>query len=86
MVKEEITVKLKGGINARPAAMLVQVASRFDSKIYIEAENRRMNAKSIMGMMALGLDSGEIVTITADGSDEVDALKDVVEYLTNHSA
>lgn len=86
MVKEEITVKLKGGINARPAAMLVQVASRFDSKIYIEAESRRMNAKSIMGMMALGLDSGEIVTITADGSDEDEALKDIVEYLTNHSA
>ena len=82
MVREEVTVKLKGGVNASPAAMLVQVASRFDSSIFVEADHHRMNAKSIMGMMALGLDNGEVVTITADGADEEDALKEVVGYLT----
>ena len=86
MVKEEITVRLKGGINARPAANLVQVGSRFDSRIYVEADSRCMNAKSIMGMMALGLDNGEVVTITAEGSDEDEALKEIVDYLTNHRA
>ena len=82
MVREEVTVKLKSGFNARPAAMLVQVASRFTSTIFIEADSRRMNAKSIMGMMALGLDTGEVVTVTAEGSDEEAALKEVTDYLT----
>ncbi len=82
MVREEVTVKLKSGFNARPAAMLVQVASRFNSTIFIEDDSRRMNAKSIMGMMALGLDTGEVVTVTAEGSDEEAALKEVTDYLT----
>jgi len=82
MVREEVTVKLKNGVNARPAAMLVQVASRFSSKVFVEADNKRMNAKSIMGMMALGLDTGEVVTVTADGLDEEDAVKEIAAYLT----
>jgi catabolite repression HPr-like protein len=62
--------------------MLVQVASQFDSDIYIEVDNKRMNAKSIMGMMALGMDSGEEVTISADGDDEQEAMKQIEAYLT----
>ena len=61
MVKKLITVELSSGLEARPAAMLVQVASQYESKIYLEAEAKRVNAKSIMGMMSLGLDAGESV-------------------------
>ena len=83
MIRKEVTVKLKKGINARPAAMLVQAASQFDSEIFIETDNRRMNAKSIMGMMALGLDSGEVVTVITDGSDEDEAFEKIENYLTS---
>ena len=63
--------------------MLVQAASQFDSEIFIETDNRRMNAKSIMGMMALGLDSGEVVTVITDGSDEDEAFEKIENYLTS---
>ena len=60
MVEREIEIKLAGGLEARPVAMLVQVASQYESSVYIQtSENKRVNAKSIMGMMSLGLNAGE---------------------------
>ena len=82
MIRKTIQVRLKSGMETRPVAMLVQVASRFDSDIYVETDNRRMNAKSIMGMMTLGLDTGEEVTVTANGLDEQEAMEAVETYLT----
>ena len=70
MVKKSIKIELSSGLEARPAAMLVQVASQYDSKIYLEADSKRVNAKSIMGMMTLGLVTGESITVEADGTDE----------------
>ena len=70
MVEREIEIKLAGGLEARPVAMLVQVASQYESSVYIQTdENKRVNAKSIMGMMSLGLNAGEKVTVEADGVD-----------------
>lgn len=83
MVKKLITVELASGLEARPAAMLVQVASQYESAIYLEAEAKRVNAKSIMGMMSLGLDNGENVTVSVDGADEEEAMKSIEEYLSN---
>ena len=83
MVKKLITDELSSGLEARPAAMLVQVASQYESKIYLEAEAKRVNAKSIMGMMSLGLDNGENVTVSVDGADEEEAMKSIEEYLSN---
>ena len=59
MSSKEITIRLENGLEARPVAMLVQVASKYDSSVYLEAGDKRVNAKSIMGMMSLGLDTGE---------------------------
>ena len=59
MIKKPITIQIPSGLEARPVALLVQVASQFESDIYVESEQRRVNAKSIMGMMTLGLTSGE---------------------------
>ena len=70
MIKKTVTVELSSGLEARPIAMLVQVASQYESKIYVECESKRVNAKSIMGMMTLGLAAGEELVITADGDDE----------------
>ena len=84
MVKKSIKIELSSGLEARPAAMLVQVASQYDSKIYLEADSKRVNAKSIMGMMTLGLDSGEQITLSANGEDEEAAMTSIEKYLSNN--
>ena len=81
MITRRITIGLPAGLEARPVAMLVQVASQYDSSIYIEDESRKVNAKSIMGMMSLGLGNGEAVTVSADGADEVNAMEAIEHYL-----
>ena len=82
MTKKEITIQLDSGLETRPVALLVQVASQYDSDIYIESDSRNINAKSIMGMMALGLVSGENVIISANGNDEARAIDGIEAYLT----
>ncbi len=82
MKKETATVQLKNGLEARPIAVLVQLASQFDSTVYLEAEGKRVNAKSIMGMMSLGLDTGESVQIEANGADEDAAVAKIAGFLS----
>lgn len=81
MTTKQMTINIPSGFEARPVALLVQVASKFESSIYIECEDKKVNAKSIMGMMSLGLASGEIVTVTANGIDEGDAIENIEKYL-----
>ena len=83
MVKKAITIGLASGLEARPVAMLVQIASQYDSLLYVESETARVNAKRIMGMMTLGLDVGETVVVSADGSDEEKAIAEIEQYLSN---
>ena len=85
MVKKSIVVKLDQKTDVMPIAMLVQVASQYESSIYVDADEKRVNAKSIMGMMTLGLVTGEEVTVTANGDDEQDALNQIEAYLTKKS-
>ena len=82
MVKKTVKVQLDGGLEARPVAVLVQVASQFESSVYVEADGRKVNAKSIMGMMTLGLAAGDSVTIEIDGKDEHTALESIEKYLS----
>ncbi len=86
MTKKTMTIKLEGGLEARPIAMLVQVASQHECSVYIEADNKRVNAKSIMGMMSFGLDSGAEITVLADGADEEEAVSDIEAYLSGATA
>ena len=81
MISKTITIQLPSGLEARPVAMLVQVASQYESAIYVQSEQRRVNAKSIMGMMTLALGSGDNVTVEAEGSDEEATAKAIVDYL-----
>ena len=85
MIKKPITVQLANGLEARPVALLVQVASQYESKIYVETENKKVNAKSIMGMMSLGLNAGESVVVSADGTDEQAAIENIEKYLSSHN-
>ncbi|MBP5413690.1 MAG: HPr family phosphocarrier protein [Lachnospiraceae bacterium] len=82
MINKEITIRLENGLEARPVALLVQVASQYDSSVYLETGDKRVNAKSIMGMMSLGLDLGEKVNVVVDGVDENDALTGIENYLS----
>ena len=83
MIKKPITINLSTGLEARPVAQLVQVASQFNSEIYVEIGKKRVNAKSIMAMMTLGLAEGAHVKVTADGSDEESAIEGIEKYLSN---
>lgn len=81
MIQKEVQIKLETGLEARPVAMLVQVASQFESTVYINSDVKKVNAKSIMGMMSLGLDSGEKVVVIAEGSDEEKAVEEIEKFL-----
>lgn len=83
MVTKKITIKIPTGLEARPVALLVQVASRYESSIYVECEDKKVNAKSIMGMMSLGIAAGEEVTVIANGEDEQEAIESLEKYLSS---
>lgn len=82
MIEKSMEIQLTSGLEARPVAVLVQVASRFASSVYLEAEGRKVNAKSIMGMMTLGLNTGEKVKIICDGEDEKAAVENIENFLS----
>lgn len=82
MIQKDIKIKLSGGLEARPIAVLVQVASQYDSTVYLQIDNKKVNAKSIMGMMTLGLSAGENVVVNADGADEENAIAEIEKYLS----
>lgn len=83
MVTKNMKIEIQAGLEARPVAMFVQVASQFESSIYVEHNNKRVNAKSIMGMMTLGLPAGEELIVSAEGSDEENAILGIEKFLRN---
>ncbi len=82
MISKKISIKLPTGLEARPVALFVQVASQYESKVYVECGNKRVNAKSIMGMMTLGIAAGEEVEVIVDGVDEATAMDSIEKYLS----
>ncbi len=83
MISETVKVNLTADAEARPVAVLVQKASQFESKVYIQSGDKKMNAKSIMGMMSLGLVQDAEVIVYAEGEDEQKAVDELVAYLQN---
>ncbi len=81
MIRKAMVVRINEKAEAMPIAMLVQVASQYESSIYVDGKSKRVNAKSIMGMMTLGLASGLKVVVTADGRDEEQAIEGIEKYL-----
>ena len=81
MIKKPITIQLSTGLEARPVAQLVQVASQFNSEIYVEIGRKKVNAKSIMGIMAFNPSNGMKVNIVANGEDEAEALDAMEKFL-----
>jgi phosphocarrier protein HPr len=81
MAEKQFKVIAETGIHARPATLLVQTASRFDSEINLEYKGKTVNLKSIMGVMSLGIGQGADIKITAEGSDANDALNSIAEMM-----
>ena len=81
MIRKPITIGISNGLEARPIALLVQVASQYASNIYLESQEKKVNAKSIMGMMSLKLSGGEDLTVVAEGVDEEAAAKGIEKFL-----
>lgn len=81
MVEKKVEVKLKSGLQARPAAMFVQEANRFSSEIFLEKDEKKVNAKSIMGLMSLAVSTGSEVTLSAEGSDEKEAIEALAKFV-----
>ena len=82
MVSKSMTINIPKGLEARPVALLVQVASQYESSIFVKIQEKKVNAKSIMGMMSLGLAEGEKITIIANGPDEDAAVDAIDKYIS----
>ena len=83
MVTANITLLLNNGMPAKSASAIAEAMSRYESSVHIIFANKKVNAKSIMGIMGLGLDQGKIITIEAEGTDEEVAIAALEEFLGN---
>ena len=81
-MRKDVTVRMTDSMEATPIAHLVQLANQFGSSIYFEMDTKKVNAKSIMGMMSLVLTTGDVVTIDAEGDDEAQAITALEKFLT----
>lgn len=81
MFSKEVVVRCESGLHNRQATYFVQKANEFESSIWLESENRKMNAKSLLGIMSLGIVTGAVVTLSAAGSDEQDAVEALAALL-----
>ena len=85
MSEKVVTVNLKSGLQARQAALFVQEANRFSADIFVEKDNKKVNAKSIMGVMSLAIARGTQVTLSADGNDADDAVNVLATIIENEA-
>jgi len=81
MIKKELEIINKVGLHARPAAMFVQMANKYTSDVYVEKDSKKVNGKSIMGIMSLGVARGEKIVIITDGPDEEEAMEGITNLI-----
>ena len=82
MLKETIKMSVKEDMDVRPIALLVQEASKYDSEVHILCGNKKVNAKSLLGMMTIGFTAGDEIEVMAEGTDEAQAIAELEKYLT----
>ena len=81
MVKREMTITNNIGLHARPATFFIQKANTFKSSVWIEKDERKVNAKSLLGVLSLGIAKGMVVTLIADGADENEAVDGLINLV-----
>ena len=84
MVTQEVTINNEVGLHARPATFFIQKANEFKSGIWVEKDERRVNAKSLLGVLSLGITKGTTITLLADGSDEKEAVAALSELVSGN--
>jgi phosphotransferase system HPr (HPr) family protein len=84
-IKKKIVVKNKQGLHARPAALFVQVANKFDSRITVRRDNEEVNGKSIMGILMLGVETNTCLTIEAEGHDAQMAVTELEKVISSEA-
>ena len=84
MVTQEVTINNEVGLHARPATFFIQKANEFKSGIWVEKDERRVNAKSLLGELSLGITKGTTITLLADGSDEKEAVAALSELVSGN--
>ena len=85
MITKRMEIKIPTGLDPSTIALFIQTASQYDSRVYVEVADKKVNAKSIMGMMTLGLAAGEEITVSAAGADEQQAIEHIERYLNNEN-
>ena len=85
-LRKKIVVKNKLGLHARPAALFVQMANKFDSRITVEKDNEKVNGKSIMGILTLGVERGSFIIIEAEGQDAQTAISELERLVSSNEA
>ncbi len=81
MISRDVTIQNNVGLHARPATFFIQKANSYKASIWVEKDDRRVNAKSLLGVLSLGIVKGMTVTLIADGSDEAEALEGLAELI-----
>ena len=84
MVTQEVTINNEVGLHARPATFFIQKANEFKSGIWVEKDERRVNAKSLLGVLSLGITKGTTITLLDDGSDEKEAVAALSELVSGN--
>ena len=84
MVTQEVTINNEVGLHARPGTFFIQKANEFKSGIWVEKDERRVNAKSLLGVLSLGITKGTTITLLADGSDEKEAVAALSELVSGN--
>ena len=81
MIRREVTIQNTIGLHARPATFFIQKANEFKSSIWVEVEERRINAKSLLGVLSMGITKGTRISLIAEGPDEAEAVNTLTEML-----
>ena len=83
MISREVTITNAIGLHARPATFFIQKANSYQSAVWVERDDRRANAKSLLGVLSLGIAQGMTVTLTTEGADEVEAMEGLVALIAS---
>lgn len=86
MISKEVKIVNNVGLHARPATFFIQKANEYRASIWIEMGERRINAKSLLGVLSLGIDKGTTITLNADGEDEEEAVNGLVQLISSNFA
>ena len=83
MISRNVTIQNNVGLHARPATFFIQKANCYKCSIWVEKDDRKVNAKSLLGVLSLGIAQGTVITLIADGSDEKEAVEGLAELINN---